>query len=78
MDVGSLLVHDCGILGVSIRPSSISNPDSGQGFLATQNFAKREVVGHYYGLLFYMHLEVHNLTNGVVSEVFKAVSTEDF
>lgn len=78
MDVGSLLVHNCGMLGVSSRPSSIAHPDSVLSCFATHNFAKGEVAGFYYGTLVYMDVQVHNSTNGELGECVKDHSTDYF
>ena len=46
-----LLVAEAGVLGLSVKQSTITHENSGRGLFAEKNFGEGEILGYSYGTL---------------------------
>lgn len=56
-----LLALECGVVGVSVRPFTVKNPNAGLGLFAALTISKGNTIEEYYGSLEYRDHSEHHL-----------------
>ena len=73
-----MLAHECCVLGVQRRPSTIKHDFSGMGLFAGRDFGKHEIIGCYYGSLLYIDLNSSANSRKTVGNGFMKVNSKIF
>lgn len=78
MDVGSLLLMQCGALAVTIKWLWIPYRNAGWGLFAVNSFGTHKAIGHYYGSLIYSSLVSEKQKWNTFREGIRSVTVQEF